>query len=264
MNKYKLTFLHMFVVLVFLTLWQISSTYSAKINFLFGSPYLVLQAFLSKPFEWITDTTITGLEAITGFALGVGIGSLIGFTLLYSKQLGNFSRPYIIALGSIPILALAPMLIIWFGVSYPMKIASAFLATVLVALSQAYEGGRSIEKDLLDWFKMHSDSKTDLFVKLILPSSINWVFASLKMNIGFALLGAFLGEFIASNAGLGHEILSAGGVYDFPRVFAATICIIVLALALNFSVILIENYRFQLISFLTVPKMLKKFKETHQ
>jgi len=260
MNKYKSTILHIFFLLTFLIIWQGSSVYSGKIKFLFGSPYLILQAFIAKPTEWIMDTAVTGLEAIVGFILGVVIGSIVGFSLLYSKNIASFSRPYIIALGSIPIFALAPMLIIWFGIGYPMKIASAFFATVLVAVSQAYEGGKNIEKELIEWFKMYSNSKTALFSKLILPSSINWVFASLKMNIGFALLGAFLGEFIASNSGLGHEILSAGGVYDFPRVFAATICIILLALALNALVTVIEDFRFQLIEFLTVPKILRKLR----
>jgi NitT/TauT family transport system permease protein len=260
MKKYKAALLHIAVILCFLVFWQLSSDYSVKIKFLFGSPYLVLQAFLEKPSEWVINTAITGMEAITGFIFGVGIGSIVGFSLLYSKRVANFTKPYIIALGAIPVFALAPMLIIWFGVGYPMKIASALLATILVALSQAYEGGKNVEPDLIEWFKMYTNSKTSLFTKLILPSSINWVFASLKLNVGFALLGAFLGEFIASDSGLGHEILSAGGVYDFPRVFAATICIIFLAISLNTLVSLLENFRYQIIEFLTVPKILRNRK----
>ena len=104
-----------------------------------------------------------------------------------------------------------------------------------------------------------------MFVKLILPSSLNWVFASLKLNIGFSLLGAFIGEFIASEEGLGNEILNAGGVYDFPRVLAATICIILLAFALNTLVSLVESFRYILIERITVPSVLRTSlsKEAH-
>lgn len=258
MNKYKVLALQLALFFIILIIWQISANSSQKIMFLFGSPYLIFQALIAKPEEWLSDTFVTGMEALLGFVLGVSIGSAVGFGLLYSENITKFTKPYIIALGSIPIFAIAPMLIIWFGTGLQMKIASAFFATVLVALSQSYEGGRSIDSDLLNLFKLYNSSNKALFLKLILPSSLNWVFASFKLNIGFALLGAFIGEFIASEQGLGHEILSAGGVYDFPRVFAATLCIILLALGLNFLVSLAESFRYQIIEWLTVPKILRK------
>ncbi len=242
-----------------LIVWELLSRNSRSVRFLFGSPLLVVEQLYRTPLEWLSDTAITGAEALIGFILGLLIGSLLGFALLFSKSIASIARPYVIAIGSIPVLAVAPILIIWFGVGYPMKIASAFFATVLVALSQAFEGGRNIDPGLIEWFGMYRHSRRDLFRKLILPSSIDWVFASMKLNIGFALLGAFLGEFIASDSGLGNEILSAGGVYDFPRVFAATVCIIVLALFLNSLVSLLEKYKYKLIDLLSVPRSIRDF-----
>lgn len=258
MRRFKITLLQVIVSALFLGAWQGLAIWSKRVEFLLGSPYLVFCELLAKPSEWLSDSFITGVEALLGFVLGVSIGSAVGFGLLYSRNLSVFSRPFIISAGAIPIFAIAPMLIIWFGTGIWMKIASAFFATVLVSLSQAYEGGKNIDPSLRSLFLMSNASSTASFRKLVLPCSLDWVFASLRLNVGFSLLGAFIGEFIASNAGLGHEILSAGGVYDFPRVFAATLCIILLALALNASVGVIERNRHQIIEKISVPQLLWK------
>lgn len=252
---------HFIFIAIFLTVWQIVGNSSENINFFVGTPYLVVKAFTNDPIKWLMDMTITGLEAFGGFLLGVLVGSLIGFALLYSKKLASFTKPYIIAFGAIPIFGIAPLLIVWFGTGYSMKVASAFFATVFVALLQSYEGGKNVDKGLINWFTMYSNSRKDLFFKLILPSSMNWVFASLKLNIGLALLGAFIGEFISANSGLGYEILSAGGIYDFPRVFAATLLIIFLSIFLNALVGLVEEYRFEIIKMASVPKIVKNFEK---
>ena len=180
-------------------------------------------------------TAVTGIEALAGFLIGVTIGSCIGFSLLYFPKLAAISRLYVLALGAIPVFAFAPMMIVWFGVGLKMKIAMATFSTILVALSQAYDGGKNVNPELKRLFELNNSSNRQIFQKLVLPSSIDWVLASLRLNIGLALLGAFIGEFIASERGLGHIMLKAGGLYDIPYVLAAGVCIIGLAFLFNFS-----------------------------
>lgn len=251
--------LRLFPLLIFLTIWQVLANRSQRTQFLFASPELVLKSLFTNILngELLLHTSITGLEAFAGFILGVIIGSLIGFGLLYSPLLTAISKPYVLALGSVPVFALAPMLIVWFGIEFKMKVAMAFFSTVLVALSQAYEGGKNVDPELKALFEMNLSSRKAMFWKLTFPSSVDWVLASLKLNIGLALLGAFIGEFIASEGGLGHVILKAGGIYNVPYVLAAAICIIALAFGLNFLVSLIEKHRRKLIELTTVPRLLR-------
>ncbi|MCC8199275.1 MAG: ABC transporter permease subunit [Tannerellaceae bacterium] len=97
-------------------------------------------------------TFTTFYEAFIGLVLGVGIGSLIGFLLLYFPKVSKISNYYLVALSSIPIFALAPMMIIWFGTDVKMKIAIAFFSTVFTAVFQAYKGGQNISKQDKDYF----------------------------------------------------------------------------------------------------------------
>lgn len=251
-----------FPLILCLTIWQILADQSTRTKFLFGSPILVIQklAINIANGELLVHAAITGIEALGGFLTGITVGSIIGFALLYFPRLASISRPYVLALGSIPIFAFAPMMIVWFGVGIKMKIAMATFSTILVALSQAYDGGRKVDPELKILFELNDSSNRQLFQKLILPSSIDWVLASLRLNIGLALLGAFIGEFIASERGLGYIMLKAGGLYDIPYVLAAGVCIIGLAFLFNFFVSIIERNRRWFVELISVPGMLRATK----
>ena len=246
-------------LLFFLTVWQLLADQSTRTQFLFGSPILVIRklAVNIANGELLIHAAVTGIEALGGFLIGVIVGSLIGFSLLYFPKLASISRPYVLALGSIPIFAFAPMMIVWFGVGIQMKIAMATFSTILVALSQAYDGGKKVDPELKTLFELNNSSNRQLFQKLILPSSVDWVLASLRLNIGLALLGAFIGEFIASEQGLGYIMLKAGGLYDIPYVLAAGVCIVGLAFLFNLFVSVIERNRWWFVELIAVPGILR-------
>ncbi|MPM67679.1 hypothetical protein SDC9_114603 [bioreactor metagenome] len=144
------------------------------------------------------------------------------------------------------------MMIIWFGTGLFMKIAMAFFSTVFVAVSQAYQGGQDISQDDLNFFILHKATNSQKFWKLVFPSSMGWVIQSLKLNSGLAVLGAFIGEFIASEKGLGYIILKAGGIYDVPYVLASIICIILLSAFFNFLVSIIEKNKLKIVRALAL------------
>lgn len=114
-----------------------------------------------------------------------------------------------------------------------MKIALAFFSTVFVAIFQAYQGGQNVSKQELDFFILNGASKQQQFWNLTFPASIDWLIQSLKINSGLAILGAFIGEFIASNRGLGYMIIKASGLYDVSTVLAGTLAIIFLTISFN-------------------------------
>jgi NitT/TauT family transport system permease protein len=228
---------------ILLGLWELATREVALNAFLFGSPSAIW-GFLVQMWNdgsLINDTRVTGMETLLGFALGNVMGTLIGLALWYSKFVSRVVQPFIIALGSIPIIALAPICIIWFGTGLASKVAMATLSVVVVALVTAYKGAMTVDPDQINLMRTLGASKGDIFRKLIVPASLGDIFAGLKLTVGFALIGAIIGEFMSSSEGLGHAIFKAGSLYIVPKVFAALTVTIGLALVLTYIVGKIER-----------------------
>ena len=241
-------------LVVFLAIWEITTINSQRGAFLFSRPSKVISTLIDKISngELIHHFGVTAFEAFAGLLLGVLIGSFIGFLLLYFPKVSRISKYYVLALSSIPIFAIAPMMIIWFGTGISMKVAMAFFSTVFIAIFQSYQGGLNVCTRDVNFFKLNGASDKQRFWKLTFPSSIDWLIQSLKLNSGMAVLGAFIGEFIASDRGLGYAIIRASGLYDVSYVLAATICIIILTLIFNFGATLIEKNKLKIIRNISV------------
>lgn len=217
---------------------------SGHINtFLYASPSIIWHFFRQKiGTTLLPDAGVTLEETLIGFLLGNLIGIAVGLSLWYSRLAARIFAPYILAIGSTPILALAPLVIIWFGVGFKSKVALATLACVVVALLQAYEGAMSVDNDLINLMRSFGATKGQIFRKIVMPSSYTWVVSALKLNIGFALIGAVIGEYISSQKGLGHMILVAGANFNIPVVLLGIFSLIVLALVMNIAVGKVEDY----------------------
>ncbi len=250
-----------FLLFVFiLAVWQVFATQFPRFNFLFGSPSEIWASLVQNTASGLLvgDFFITGFEALTGFVLGVIFGTITGFVLWYSPLVARIFRPYIVIFGAIPIFAFAPMVIVWFGIGLSMKIAMATLGAFLVALTQAYEGAKSVDIEEFRLLKIFGATRFQIFQKVIFPSSLSWVLASMKLNVGFALLGAFIGEFISSNQGLGHFMIRSGSLYDIPSVFAGGAYLVLLALLLNLIVVFVEKNNMKIIEFFSVDGETKR------
>jgi NitT/TauT family transport system permease protein len=227
----------------FLAFWEWATGRSKQSAFLFGSPSAIA-GFLARMWQdgsLVSDTAVTGLETILGFVLGNVIGTLLGLSLWYSRFVSLVIQPFIIALGSIPIIALAPIMIIWFGTDLASKVAMATLSVVVVALVTSYKGAMSVDPDQINLMRTLGAAKRHVFVKLVVPASLGDIFAGLRLTVGFALVGAIIGEFMSSREGLGHAIFKAGSLYIIPKVFAALVATIALALVLSAVVSRVER-----------------------
>ncbi len=206
---------------------------------------------MSTGFEMLQDgslvlnSLVTGSEALTGFLLGNLFGAMIGIGLWYSEAVARVARPYLVGLGALPVFAIAPMTILWFGVGIGAKIALAFLSTVFLAAAQAFKGAQEVDPLLLQRFRMFGASRQILFRRLLLPSAMVWIVASLRLTFGAALLGAFVGEFIASDRGIGHLIVRASGLYDTPRVLVGVAVMIAMALTSDLVIDRVEQRLFK-------------------
>lgn len=227
----------------FLTTWEWATASDKQRAFLFGSPSAIAD-FLVKMWQdgsLVSDSAVTGMETILGFILGNIMGTLLGLSLWYSRFVSQVVQPFIVALGSIPIIALAPIMIIWFGTELASKVAMATLSVIVVALATSYKGATSVDSDQVNLMRTLGAAKRHIFVKLVVPASLGDIFAGLRMTVGFALVGAIIGEFMSSREGLGHAIFKAGSLYIIPKVFAALAVTIALALALSAVVSRVEH-----------------------
>ena len=231
------------ILVVFLMFWEHTTSANKTLEFMFGSPSAIagfLEQMVRDGSLW-RDTYITGLETLLGFFVGNLFGTLIGLSLWYSRFVSRVVEPFIIALGSIPIIALAPIIIIWFGTGLISKVAMSTLSVVIVALITSYKGAVGVDPDQINLMRTLGASKFQIFRKLVVPASLTDIFAGLKLTVGFALIGAIVGEFMSSSEGLGHAIFKAGSLYVIPKVFAALVGTIALALFLTFIVGKIEQ-----------------------
>lgn len=223
------------LLLGLLGLWELATGSAALNAFLFGSPsgvwgHLVTMA---RDGSLVHDTLVTGTETLLGFGLGNLIGTVLGLALWYSRFVSRVVQPFIVALGSIPVIALAPIVIIWFGTGLAAKVAMSTLSVVVVALVIAYKGALAVDEDQTNLMRTLGASKWQIFRRLVVPASLGDIFAGFKLTIGFALIGAIIGEFMSSYEGLGHAIFKAGSLYIISKVFAALVATIALALVLT-------------------------------
>jgi NitT/TauT family transport system permease protein len=231
------------VLAVFLAFWEWQTSKSRQSAFMFGSPsaigHFLWQMIVDG--SLLRDGGVTGLETVLGFLIGNVIGTIAGLSLWYSLFVSRVVQPFVIAIGSIPIIALAPIIIIWFGTGLPSKVAMSTLSVVVVALVTSYKGALGVDPDQINLLRTLGARKPQIFAKLVIPASLTDIFAGLKLTVGFALIGAIVGEFMSSSVGLGHAIFQAGSLYAIPKVFASLVGTIALALALTFIVGKVEQ-----------------------
>jgi NitT/TauT family transport system permease protein len=230
-------------LVAFLLLWQLLAGTSEDGRFFYSTPVDVG----STLWHDISDgslarhTAVTASEALVGFLLGNLIGAILGISLWYFESVAWLSKPYLVGLASFPVFSIAPMTILWFGIAWKAKMILAFLAVVFLAIAQAYKGAEQVDRLLLRRFRVLGASRWVIFRRLLLPTAVVWIIGSLRITIGSALLGAFIGELIASDQGLGYLITRASGVYDTSRVLSGVLAIIALALVLDWLVTMLER-----------------------
>ena len=185
---------------------------------------------------------ITVVETLSGFVLGAAAGILVGLILGRNETLARLFDPILIALNSLPKVALAPLFIMWFGIDIGMKIILTATIVFFLVFINTYNGVRNVNRELVEILQLMGAKEHHLILKVILPSALQWVFAGLQLSIPYALIGAVVGEIMAANRGLGYLLQDAAGQLDTGGVFAALLAIIILALLLQWAVRIAEKW----------------------
>ena len=233
-----------------LLLWEAASRLRLIDPFFFSSPTEIFRTAVTK---WQSgqlwrDIVYTASSTLLGFLLGTVIGSLVGLLFWFSRPVALVAEPWLIVLNALPKLALAPVLVILIGIGFASKVALAFLMTVIVAAMSAYGGVQTVDSALLTLLSSLGATKRQTFTRLVVPSALPSMITGLRVNIALAMAGSIVGEFIASDRGLGRMIVYAGTVFDLPLVWVGVVVLSVVSILMYACVVAVEKLLLRAVS----------------
>jgi NitT/TauT family transport system permease protein len=230
-------------VVTFFGVWEIGVRAGYISAFLVGSPFgiFTIGFKMIASGELLSDTWYTLFEAILGFVIGTIFGSLLGLALWYSVFVARLVEPFIVAINSVPKIALAPIVVLWFGTGLVSKVALSVSLTAIVALIAAYQAAKDADVDLQSLLISMGADKHQVFFKAVVPSTLPSIIATFRINVGFGLVGAVVGEFISSQRGLGHLIYTASSLYDLNTVWVGLFTLMIMGFILYYVIDSIER-----------------------
>ena len=214
-----------------------------KAAFFFGEPLVVM----SRLWEWFAGGEIyqhlwiTLVETMLAFFIGTVSGVIIGLWLALSPMASAICEPYIKAMNAMPRVILAPIFFVWFGLGISSKVALGVTLVFFIVFFNVYQGVKEVSPVVLANARMLGASQRQLLRYVYLPSAMSWVFASLHNAVGLAFVGAVVGEYLGSAAGVGYLIHQAEGVFDINTVFAGILLLTAFALVLDWIVSFAEK-----------------------
>jgi len=230
------------IFIALFTTWELSS--GPLIDpFFVSSPSAIASKFYDLVISGrlFSHGGITVVETLAGFMLGASVGIAVGLLLGRNELLAKLLDPILISIYSLPKVALAPLFIMWFGIGIEMKIILTATIVFFLVFLNTYSGVRAVDREQLEILRLMGAREHHLITKVVFPSAIQWVFTGLKLSVPYALIGAIVGEIMASNRGLGYLLQDAAGQLDTAGVFAALVAIIALALLLQAVVRTVET-----------------------
>jgi NitT/TauT family transport system permease protein len=230
-------------MIVFIGLWGLVGRLGGYPTFLLPTPGQVWAKFLVVAADgtlWY-HTSVTLVEILGGLALGLTAATLLGYLLAKSPVVERFLSPYIVASQSVPIVALAPLLIVWFGFGLISKVLVCALTIFFPVLISTIVGLRSVEEDLMDLMRSLHASRWQVFRYLEVPAALPVLLGGLKIGVTLSVIGAVVGEFAQSDRGLGFLVnLANRGLFDTPLMFVALFVLMTIALGLYGAVSAVE------------------------
>jgi NitT/TauT family transport system permease protein len=230
-------------MVVLIGVWDLIGRLGGYPAFMLPTPQLVWARFLAVAVDgtlWY-HSSITLLEILGGLVLGLTMALLLGYLLAKFPLLERFLSPYIVASQSVPIVALAPLLIVWFGFGLTSKVLVCALTIFFPVLINTIVGLRSIEEELMDLMRSLQASRWQVFKLLEVPAALPVLFGGLKVGVTLSVIGAVVGEFAQSDRGLGFLVnLANRGLFDTPLMFVSLFVLMTIALGLYGVVSVLE------------------------
>ncbi|MDB5771333.1 MAG: sulfonate transporter permease [Burkholderia sp.] len=231
------------VLVVFFGIWHFAAAWRLIDPFITSHPTAIAQKLveLVQDGSLVRHVGITLAETLVAFVLGTALGIVLAAMFWWWDFLSDVADPYIVILNATPKIALGPVFIIWLGASVSAVIALAVSITLFVAILSVYSAFRQVDQQKLVLVAALGGTKWQQFHKVVFPSAIPTIIATLKVNIGLALTGTIVGEFLAANAGVGYLIIYGQNIFNMTLVMASLVILTVIAGVMYYGVCLLER-----------------------
>jgi ABC-type nitrate/sulfonate/bicarbonate transport system permease component len=220
-------------VVLFLAVWELVGNVYQWINPLFMSaPSLILRAAIElfRSGEIWNDLYVSGVEFFWGFILSVVVGIPFGIAVGWYKRAAYIFDPFVNAMNATPRVALLPLIIIWLGIGILSKVGIIFLGSVFPLMINTRDGVKTTPVNLLNAAKSFGASQWQIFGSVVLPSTLPFILTGLRLAVGRALIGVFVGELYAATAGIGFMVTVAGATFQTDKVFVGILIFIIVGL----------------------------------
>jgi NitT/TauT family transport system permease protein len=229
---------------VLLIVWQAAAN-TGWLNPLYMPSPLKIGAALAQLFGsgsiW-PHLAATFTAALGGLAIGIIVGVVLGAAAAILPLIAELLEPVMILLNAVPRVVLAPLFLLWFGLGIWSKVALAVTLVFFVMFFNTFQGVRDADRVLIDNVRMLGASERQLVRHVLVPSALTWIFSSLQTSLGFAMVGAVVGEYLGSARGLGYVISQAEGTFDTTGVFAGMFVLAVVVVVVSAGVTRVERY----------------------
>jgi NitT/TauT family transport system permease protein len=228
----------------FLSAWELLARRGTLDPFFFSRP----SEIGDRIWQWFRTGSIwphlaaTIEEAALAFAIGAAAGAVTGFALARLPWLATLLDPYIRVLNALPRVVLAPIFLLWFGLGVWSKVALGITVVFFIVFFNTIEGVRNADRVLVDNARMLGASEWQLARHVLIPSALSWVFSSLHISIGFAMIAVVVGEYLGASRGVGYLIAQAEGVFDTRGVFAGMAVLSAVVLLVGWGVSRVERW----------------------
>ena len=229
----------MFVVV--LLIWHFGVVLLGIKEFILPTPLASIKTLFEAKFRWPMNFMATFYEVVGGFLVSALVGVILGIAIVWSEWLKRTILPFLVFLNSLPKIAVAPLFLIWFGYGILPNILIVFLISFFPVVINTATGLVAVEEDLLDLVRYLHATKLQKLMKIQLPNSLPYIFSGLKIAATTAVTGAIVGEFVASDKGLGAVIIASQTTLATPVIFGSLILITIIGMGLFGFVGLMER-----------------------
>ena len=243
LNKILIHTFQLLIILVFIFLWEYLSSNNIINSFIYSSPSKAFATIYGLYLDGnlFKHIFVTAYETFISFSLATVLGTLIAIILWYSEFIYKVVEPYLTVINSLPKVALGPIIIIIFGANINSIIIMALLISLIVTISNVYNGFNNTDKNKIKLLKSLNASKLQLLRYLVIPANYHVIVNSLKINVSMSLIGVIMGEFLVSKEGIGYLINYGSQVFNLNLVFGGIIILLVVSYVMYVMVIYIEK-----------------------
>jgi NitT/TauT family transport system permease protein len=228
-------------LLALIGLWEVLARWSGIPSWLLPAPSAIGDSMIDWRAELAWHSMVTLYEVLVGFALSIAVSIPLAIAVVYSPFLQNTIYPILLALQSMPKVAIAPLLVLWIGFGAMPKILVVFLVCFFPIVVATASGLSAVPPALIDLIRSLSATTYQTFVKIRFPTAIPHIFVGLKIAITFSVIGAVIGEFVGSDQGLGYLILISTSQSRTPLAFGALLILTIMSIVLYYAVEFVER-----------------------